>query len=64
MNAPDELVIEDGVLKMKRAKSMPVREYLRCWQTDNGIPQGSSVCIVRREDLQGLYDAADLNTSA
>jgi hypothetical protein len=63
MKAPDQLRIENGIIRRVESNNPP-DDYLREWQRVNGVPNGEAVCLVRRSDLQRLYDGYGMNTSA
>lgn len=64
MMVPRKMMIVDGALRMIEPEEMPVHEYLRCWQKDEGIENGHEVCVISREMLQHLVTMFTLNTCA
>lgn len=64
MNVPRQLVLIDGALEMANKEEVPVREYLRCWQRENGIEDGTEVCVITRAALLHLVAMEYLNTCA
>lgn len=55
MRAPNELTITNGEL-FKDGMREAAETYLGAQQEKLGWPNGSRVCVIRREDLQKLCD--------
>jgi hypothetical protein len=54
MKAPDKLRLYDGELA---CDSRPdAQTYLRAWMKERKMQDGEAVCLIRRDDLQRLYD--------
>lgn len=54
MKAPDRLRLYDGELACDMRPG--AKKYLRAWMKKRGIEDGEPVCVIRRDDLQRLYD--------
>ena len=60
MKAPDRLMIVDGRLNCRQGSA---QKYLLDWMQKRGLPDGTPVCVLTRDDLQRLLDELDLARS-
>ena len=58
MTLPDRIIIEDGELKM--CDGSDLKEYVKQWQTDQGIQNGTAVNISTHEWLGNTSSDAQL----
>ena len=61
--APGMLKIDGGKVTLK-IKGGPATDYLKDWQRQDKIPDGTEECLLTRDHLQRLMDNQNLNGCA
>ncbi len=58
---PAEIVVDDGVLSVK--DGTPIRDRLRAWQAERGLPDGTVCNVIGHGDLEKLLDEVTFHRS-